>query len=78
MASGQVNDTDPALPVSTLGRPDYTLDNETRPTSSRPILSGRYWLDSLNNIKSATLVVAFWPDKSDSSGFAAIEITEEL
>ncbi|WP_175235695.1 hypothetical protein, partial [Achromobacter mucicolens] len=78
IASGQINDTAPPMPVSTLNRPDYTLDSETAPTSSRPILSGRFWLDSLNNIKSATFVVAFWPDKSDSSGYAAIEITEQL
>ncbi|MEN5158325.1 T6SS effector BTH_I2691 family protein [Achromobacter spanius] len=78
LASGQINDSAPIMPVSTLNRPDYTLDSETKPTTSRPILSGRYWLDSLNNIKSATLVLAFWPDKNDSSGFAAIEITEQL
>ncbi|WBX87950.1 hypothetical protein [Achromobacter mucicolens] len=78
LASGQINNSAPLMPVSTLNRPDYTLDSETKPTTSRPILSGRYWLDSLNNIKSATLVVAFWPDKNDVSGFAAVEITEQL
>lgn len=78
MASGQLNDTASPTPYSTLNRPDYTLDSETKPTSSRPILGGRYRLDSVNGIKSATLVVAFWPDKNDRSGFAAIEITEQL
>ncbi|OAE59699.1 hypothetical protein A7J67_06420 [Achromobacter xylosoxidans] len=78
LASGQINNSAPLMSVSTLDRPDYTLDSETKPTNSRPILSGRYWLDSLNSIKSATLVVAFWPDKNDVSGFAAIEITEQL
>jgi len=78
MASGQFNDGRDTIQVSALSRPDYTLDGETKPTSSRPVLSGRYSLDHLNKIKSATLVVAFWPDMSDSAGFAAIEITEEL
>lgn len=78
VASGQINDLVPPRPASTLNRPDYTLDSETKPTPSRPVLSGRYLLDSLNNIKSATLIVAFWPDKIDSSGFAAIEMTEQL
>lgn len=78
MASGQVNDTTHTTQVSALGSPDYTLAGETKPTSSQATLSGRYWLDPINKIKSATFVVAFWPDKSDSSGFAAIEITEVL
>ncbi|MDH1521350.1 hypothetical protein, partial [Achromobacter mucicolens] len=78
IAAGQLNDAGDATQASVLSRPDYTLDAETKPTSSRPVLSGRYSLDTLNKIKSATLVVAFWPDMSDSSGFAAITITEEL
>jgi hypothetical protein len=78
MASGQVNDTTHTTQVSALGSPDYTLAGETKPTSSQPTLSGRYWLDPINKIKSAAFVVAFWPDKSDSLGFAAIEITEVL
>lgn len=78
MASGQVNDTAHAIQISTLDDPDYTMVGETKPTSERPILSGRYWLDPINKIKSATFAVAFWPDKDDSTGFAAIEITEEL
>ncbi|WP_155627476.1 T6SS effector BTH_I2691 family protein [Burkholderia cepacia] len=77
MASGQFNDTATLKPVSVPNRPDYSLESETKPTSKRPVLSGRYWLDPVNKIKSATLVVTFWPDKSDSSGFAAIEITED-
>ncbi|WP_312438561.1 T6SS effector BTH_I2691 family protein [Achromobacter sp.] len=78
MASGQVNDTAHAIQISTLDDPDYTMVGETKPTSERPILSGRYWLDPINKIKSATFAVAFWPDKDDSAGFAAIKITEEL
>ncbi len=78
MASGQVNDTAHAIQASALSHPDYTLVSETKPTSEQPILSGRYWLDPINKIKSATFSVAFWPDKEDSAGFAAIEITEEL
>ncbi|WP_286889941.1 hypothetical protein, partial [Achromobacter sp. UBA2119] len=78
MASGHVNDTAHAVHASAINHPDYTLVNETKPTSELPILSGRYWLDPINKIKSATFVVAFWPDKSDSSRFAAMEITEVL
>jgi len=78
MASGQVNDTARAIQTSTLDDSDYTLVGETKPTSERPILSGQYWLDPINKIKTATFFVAFWPDKDDSTGFAAIEITEEL
>ncbi|UDG76122.1 hypothetical protein H4P35_01785 [Achromobacter sp. 77] len=78
MASGQVNDTAHGVQTSDFNHPDYTLVGETKPTSERPILSGRYWLDPINTIKSATFAVAFWPDKDDSTGFAAIEITEEI
>ncbi|WP_286939425.1 T6SS effector BTH_I2691 family protein [Achromobacter sp. UBA4530] len=78
MASGQVNDTARAIQTSTLDDSDYTLVGETKPTSERPVLSGWYWLDPINKIKSATFAVAFWPDKDDSTGFAAIEITEQL
>ncbi|MBV7498914.1 T6SS effector BTH_I2691 family protein [Achromobacter sp. ACM05] len=78
MACGQVNDTAHAMQTSALNHPDYTLVSETKPTSGRPILSGRYWLDPINKIKSATFAVAFWPDKNDDTGFAAIEITEKL
>ena len=78
MASGQVNDTARVTQDSVVSGPDYTLAGETKPTSAQPVLSGRYWLDSINAIKSTTLAVTYWPDKSDSSGFAAIEITEEL
>ena len=77
MTSGQVNDTAHVTQVSVVSEPDYTLSVETKPTSTQPVLSGWYWLDSVNAIKSATLAVTYWPDKSDSSGFAAIEITEE-
>ena len=77
MASGQFNDTATLKLATVLNRPDYSLESEAKPTSKRPVLSGRYWLDPVNKIKSATLIVTFWPDKSDSSGFAAIEITEE-
>ncbi|KVH29211.1 T6SS effector BTH_I2691 family protein [Burkholderia cepacia] len=77
MASGQFNDTATLKPASVLNRPDYFLESETKPTTKRPVLSGRYWLDPVNKIKSATLIVTFWPDKSDISGFAAVEITEE-
>ncbi|WP_269508756.1 T6SS effector BTH_I2691 family protein [Burkholderia sp. IMCC1007] len=78
MASGQFNDTATLKPATVLNRPDYSLEGETNPTSKRPVLSGRYWLGPVHKIKSATLIVTFWPDKSDSSGFAAVEITEEL
>ncbi|MBN3824851.1 hypothetical protein G3O00_14665 [Burkholderia sp. Ac-20384] len=78
MASGQFNDTGTLKQPNVLKRPDYSLENETKPTGKRPVLSGRYWLDPVHKIKSATLTVTFWPDKTDQSGFAAIEITEDL
>ncbi|WP_420211972.1 T6SS effector BTH_I2691 family protein [Burkholderia aenigmatica] len=78
MASGQFNDTGTLKQPTVLKRPDYSLENETKPTGKRPVLSGRYWLDPVNKIKSATLMVIFWPDKTDQSGFAAVEIAEDI
>ncbi|MDE1139187.1 MAG: hypothetical protein PW999_05925 [Paraburkholderia tropica] len=77
LASGQLNDSGAVSAPTSIARPDYTLDEEIKPTAASPVLSGSYWLDAMNGMKSATLSITYWPDKTDQSGFAQITLTEE-
>ncbi|MET3654753.1 hypothetical protein [Dyella japonica] len=61
---------------TTIARPDYTLQEERKPSAASPVLSGSYWLDAVNGIRSVTLTITYWPDKTDESGLAAVELTE--
>ncbi|MBN3858024.1 hypothetical protein G3N59_32025 [Paraburkholderia sp. Ac-20340] len=62
---------------TTIARPDYTLDEDGKPTVAVPVLKGSYWLDPVNRMKSATLTITYWPDKTDQSGFAQVTLTEQ-
>ncbi|MBN3858016.1 hypothetical protein G3N59_31985 [Paraburkholderia sp. Ac-20340] len=76
LASGQLNDSTAITASTTIARPDYTLDEEGKPTAAVPVLKGCYWLDPVNRMKSATFTIIFWPDKTDQNGFAQVTLTE--
>ncbi|MET3654750.1 T6SS effector BTH_I2691 family protein [Dyella japonica] len=76
LASGQVNDEGSIAEPTAIPRPDYTLQEEKKPTGKVPVLSGSYWLDAHNGFKAATLIISYWPDKTDKNGVAIVELTE--
>ncbi|WP_321901333.1 T6SS effector BTH_I2691 family protein [Paraburkholderia tropica] len=77
LASGQLNDSAAVAAPTTIARPDYTLEGESKPTAATPVLRGSYWLDAVNGMKSATFSVTYWPDRADQNGFAQITLTEQ-
>ncbi|KUY92396.1 hypothetical protein WS49_26935 [Burkholderia sp. RF7-non_BP4] len=76
LVSIQANiDVEPTKPTA-IPRPDYTLVTEGQPTNSSPVLRGRYELDRVGGIQSATLRITCWLDRSDESGSAQVALTE--
>ncbi|WP_039320972.1 T6SS effector BTH_I2691 family protein [Burkholderia sp. A9] len=76
IASIHVNDDGNPVKPTAIARPDYALVKESQPTKSSPVLSGRYELEPIHGIQSATLKITYWPDKSDEIGFAEVTLTE--
>lgn len=77
LASGEHNSGAAATALSSPPRiADYTAEGSTTPTQKEPIISGSFALEALHSIKSATLVITYWPDKDDVEGFAQVERKE--
>ncbi|WP_176080403.1 hypothetical protein [Paraburkholderia tropica] len=77
LASGQLYNSGAVAAPTTIARPDYTLEGESKATADTPVLRGSYWLDAVNGMKSATFSVTYWPDRTDQNGFAQITLTEQ-
>lgn len=78
LASGEHNSGKSASPISPSPHriSDYVVQRSTTPTKNQPVISGGFSLDAFHSIKSATLVICYWPDKDDTEGFARVELKE--
>lgn len=78
LASGEHNSGNSASPISPSPHriPDYVALTSNTPTKKQPVISGGFSLDAFHSIKSATLVISYWPDKNDIEGFARVELKE--
>ncbi|MEN4918001.1 T6SS effector BTH_I2691 family protein [Achromobacter spanius] len=78
LASGEHNSGNSVSPISPSPHriPDYVAQASTTPTKKQPVISGGFSLDAFHSIKSATLVISYWPDKNDIEGFARVELKE--
>ncbi|WP_321872063.1 hypothetical protein [Paraburkholderia tropica] len=77
LALGQLNNSGAVAAPTTIARPDYTLEGESKPTAATPVLRGSYWLEAMNGMKSAAFFATYWHDRTDQNGFAQITLTEQ-
>jgi hypothetical protein len=56
---------------------ELTPGGTSTPNEGDPVLRGKYWLEPMHAIKTATVEIMYWPDKDDASGLARLRLTEE-
>ncbi|WP_431819464.1 T6SS effector BTH_I2691 family protein [Burkholderia sp. F1] len=76
LASSQVNVEGTPAPPSASQQRGEAWAMQSQPSKSSPVLQGTYQMPLPNGVRSATLTITYWPDRSDDNGYAEVIMTE--